>query len=206
MSVEIGQLLPREAYLSAPDQVAPMLLGKLLVRRLRGQMLLGRIVETEAYFGINDPAAHAFSGRTARTEVLYGPPGHAYVYTIYGMHACLNVSCEPEGLAGCVLIRALEPVEGLAEMAMHRGLHEPTLLTSGPGRLCQALGITRAGFNGVDLTSADSEVQIRGDGWAPAEIAITPRIGVNKAAERMLRFTVAGHACVSKGRYWKPPL
>ena len=203
----VSTLVPRGTYFNPPDLVAQRLLGKLLIRTIDGERLLGRIVETEAYFGIDDPAAHAYSGRTARTEVLYGPPGHAYVYLIYGLHACLNVSCEPEGQAGCVLIRALEPLEGLTTMAAHRKLHgsaAPAALTAGPGRLCQALGITRAKHNGTDLTNPIADLQIHHDGFAPGEIAITPRIGITRAAERMLRYTVADHPCLSRGRFLAP--
>src|SRR5271163_5138471 len=131
-------LVPRDLYLGPPDVVARKLLGKLLVRA--GELMVGRIVEVEAYFGESDPAAHSFAGKTARNAVLFGPPGHAYVYFIYGMHFCLNVSCEPEGRAGCVLLRALEPVSGLHAMARGRGVavSKVAMLTSGPGRLCQA--------------------------------------------------------------------
>jgi DNA-3-methyladenine glycosylase len=183
-----------------------MLLGKLLVRRLDGEQLVGRIVETEAYFGLDDPAAHSFAGRTARTEVLFGPPGHAYVYFIYGVHYCLNVSCEPEGQAGCVLIRALEPVAGMEQMAVNRGLAAPARLpnlTAGPGRLCQALQITKDAHYGIDLTDAASELRICASPVeTPCEIAVTARINVNKAAERPLRFTLKGNACVSRGKFW----
>jgi len=199
-----AKLVPRAAYLEPPDHVARMLLGKLLIRHQGKEALVTRIVETEAYFGLNDPAAHAFAGRTARTEVLFGPPGHAYVYRIYGLHACLNVSCEPPGHAGCVLIRALEPLAGLARMAVNRNLlptAKPAQLTAGPGRLCQALAITRATHNGMDLTSPASDLQIRDDGFITEQIAITPRIGITKAAERLLRYTLAAHPCLSRGRY-----
>ena len=206
-----GAALSRELFLGAPDGVARMLLGKLLVGRQHGQQLVGRIVETEAYFGLDDPAAHSFAGRTARTEVIFGAPGHAYVYLIYGMYNCLNVTCEPEGQAGCVLIRALEPVAGLAQMAAHRKLGadaKPAQLTAGPGRLCQAMGITRARHNGVDLTDAASELHLcepepRCDA---GEVQVTARIGITKAAERPLRFMLAGNACVSRGKFWKGPL
>lgn len=180
--------------------VARLVLGKLLVRRVEGALLVGRIVEVEAYFGDGDPAAHAAAGRTARNAVLFGPAGHAYVYFIYGMHSCLNISCEREGRAGSLLIRALEPLEGLAQMAAWRGLGlhtAPRLLTSGPGRLCQAFGITRATHNGVDLLSEASDLQLRDDGCAAPSILTTPRIGITKAAERPLRFLVAGNVCVS---------
>jgi DNA-3-methyladenine glycosylase len=199
--------VPSPTYLAPPDQVAPALLGKLLVRRLEAVTLIGRIVETEAYFGLDDPAAHSFAGRTARTQVLFGPPGHAYVYLIYGMYSCLNVTCEPEGQAGCVLIRALEPIAGLEEMARNRRLPvatKPARLTAGPGRLCQAFAITRAEHYAMDLTSPDSNLQIQEDGFRAGQIAITPRINISKAADRLLRYTLAGHACVSKGRFFNP--
>jgi DNA-3-methyladenine glycosylase len=202
--------MDRAFFLAAPDGVARALLGKLLLRHLPGvpELLAGRIVETEAYFGEDDPAAHAFSGRTARNAVLWGEPGYAYVYFIYGMHSCLNVSCEPAGRAGCVLVRALEPVSGLAEMARLRGLSlnavpgaapdtAPRLLTSGPGRLCQALGITRAFGNGLDLLSRESPLQLAEDGFTAKAITVTPRIGIRKAADRPLRFLLAGNPCVS---------
>jgi DNA-3-methyladenine glycosylase len=192
-----GRLVPREFYLDSPDLVARKLLGKLLVR---GE-LVGRIVEVEAYFDEADPAAHSFAGKTARNFVLFGPPGHAYVYFIYGMHFCLNVSCQPEGRAGGILFRALEPIHGLEAMALARGLPSvrPSLLTTGPGRLCQAFGITRARDNGVDLTSSRSDLQIRDDGFVADDVLITPRIGITKDADRLARYVIAGNRFVSKG-------
>jgi DNA-3-methyladenine glycosylase len=175
-------VLPRDFYLDAPDLVAQKLLGKLLVRGAK----VGRIVEVEAYFGESDPASHSFPGKTARNAVLFGPPGHAYVYFIYGMHYCLNVSCEPEGRAGGVLFRALEPICGLK------------LSTSGPGRLCKAFGITRARDNGVDFTSPSSDLQIQDDGYSAKDILITPRIGITKEAARPARYLIAGNPFVSK--------
>jgi DNA-3-methyladenine glycosylase len=192
--------LTSDYYLDPPDLVARKLLGKLLVRRIRDRTLTGRIVETEAYLGNDDAAAHSFAGRTARTEVIFGPPGHAYVYFIYGMHYCLNVVCEPEGRAGCVLIRALEPVGGLEEMAKLRKLPpnpSPRLLTSGPGRLCQAFAITREAINGVDLTNPQTPLQIVEDNFAAPEIISTRRIGISKAADRQLRFLISGNRFVS---------
>jgi DNA-3-methyladenine glycosylase len=194
------KILPRSFYLDAPEQVARRLLGKLLVRKMNSATLVGRIVEVEAYIGEQDAAAHAFSGRTARNGVLFGPPGHAYVYFIYGMYYCLNVSCEPEGRAGGVLIRALEPIAGLEEMTRLRGLPitaKPEMLTSGPGRLCQAFGILRGDHNGVDLTNPSSDLQIIDDGFVPLNIAVTPRIGIRKAAELPLRFLIEGNPFVS---------
>lgn len=193
-------LIPRSFYNHPPDEVSRSLLGKLLVRNLDGERLVGRIVELEAYFGLDDPAAHSFAGKTPRNAVLFGPPGFAYVYFIYGMYYCLNFSCEPDGQAGGVLIRALEPVEGLATMARLRNLPEgakPQLLTSGPGRLCQAFGITRATHNGLDVTDPKSPLQVRDDGFRPEVIAATPRIGISKAAERPHRFLIQGNSFVS---------
>ncbi len=197
-----GQIsrIPRSFFDAPPEQVARQLLGKLLARSSSKMRLVGRIVETEAYLGEDDPAAHAASGRTARNAVLYGPPGHAYVYGIYGLHFCLNVSCLRDGLPGCVLVRALEPLEGLEAMRTNRGLAAtaaPRLLTSGPGKLCQALAITRAADNGVDLTSSHSTVGLYQDDFACGEIRVTQRIGISKATELPLRFFLAGHDCVS---------
>jgi len=189
-------LVPRKFYLDAPDQVAQKLLGKLLVR---GEMT-ARIVEVEAYFGEADPASHSFAGKTARNAVLFGPPGHAYVYFIYGMYFCLNVSCEPDGLPGGVLFRALEPVYGLEAMAKARGVpvSKVAALTSGPGRLCQAFGVTRERDNGADFTSPKSDLQIRDDGFVAGQILVTPRIGITKDADRPARFVLAGNPFVSK--------
>ncbi|HUB18043.1 MAG TPA: DNA-3-methyladenine glycosylase [Acidobacteriaceae bacterium] len=200
-----ARILPRAFYLDPPDEVARNLLGKVLVRRYparsgKTERLAGRIVEVEAYCGLDDPAAHAFAGRTERNAVLFGPPGFAYVYFIYGMHFCLNFSCEPEGQPGGVLLRALEPVEGLDRMARLRGLGagaSPRLLTSGPGRLCEALGIVRETHNGIDVTRAQTGLHVEDDGFAPEEIAVSRRIGIRKAADRPLRFTIAGNRFVS---------
>jgi len=195
-----GKLLDRTILEAPPDMVARLVLGKLLVRRTSDALLVGRIVEVEAYFGDGDPAAHSAAGCTARNAVLFGPPGHAYVYFIYGMHSCLNISCEPTGRAGSLLVRALEPLQGLAQMAAWRGLAPhaaPRLLTSGPGRLCQAFGIIRATHNGIDLLNRDSDLQLRDDGYKTPSILTTPRIGITKAVERPLRYVIAGHPCLS---------
>jgi DNA-3-methyladenine glycosylase len=195
-----GSLIQRSFFERAPDLVARDVLGKLLVRRASGNLLVGRIVEVEAYFGQDDPAAHAAAGRTARNAVLFGPAGHAYVYFIYGMYSCLNISCEPEGHAGCVLVRALEPLAGLPQMAHSRGLTStaaPRLLSSGPGRLCQAFGLARSEHNGVDLLDEHSGLQVRDDGYAVPAVVVTPRIGITKAAERPLRYLIDGNPCVS---------
>jgi DNA-3-methyladenine glycosylase len=202
-----GRPIPRAFFASSPDRLAPRLLGKLLVHRTRTGLLAGRIVEVEAYLGPHnnppDPAAHSHRGPTPRNAVLFGPPGYAYVYSIYGRYFCMNISCEPEGRAGCILIRALEPTAGLAQMAKNRCLApgvSPRALTSGPSRLCQALGLTRPIHNGVDLLDPSSPLQIRGDGFSVGEVFITARIGINPANPAVgwpLRFTLPAHPCVS---------
>ncbi len=196
--------LPRDFFLGPPERVARSLLGKLLIRRPEApddETTIGRIVEVEAYLGASDPAAHAFAGKTARNAVLFGPPGHAYVYFIYGMYFCLNVACQPAGKAGCVLIRALQPISGFPTMARRRNLPantHPRLLASGPGRLCQAFAITRAEHNGLDLTQAASVLTLAQDGFSSRRIDATPRIGIRHAAERPLRFTLRGNPFLSK--------
>jgi DNA-3-methyladenine glycosylase len=195
-----------EFFLPEPQTVGRELLGKVLVRRRGGETLAGRIVEVEAYLGADDAAAHAASGLTPRNRVLFGPPGRSYVYFIYGNYYCLNVSCLPDGQAGGVLFRALEPLAGIATMARNRGLTGPVdhtnqrLLTSGPGRLCDAMAITRARDNDLDLTSPRSAVWIGDDGFRPARILTTPRIGITKAAEHPLRYIVEGNRFVSGPR------
>jgi DNA-3-methyladenine glycosylase len=186
--------------------VSRNLLGKILVRRQGRKLLTARIVETEAYLGLDDPAAHSAAGRTARNAVLFGPPGRSYVYFIYGNHYCFNVSCLPDGEAGGVLFRALEPLSGVERMAKARGLllnEDGNLellrkLTSGPGRLAEAFGITRERDNGKDLTSSRSDLFIADDGYRPRGVEVTPRIGITKAAEQPLRYIIAGNKFVSK--------
>ena len=199
-----GELLPRSFFEHSPEVVAPLLLGKVLAHRTSSGWVSGRIVEVEAYLGPHndppDPAAHAHRGPTPRNSVLFGPAGHAYVYSIYGLYFCMNISCEAEGQAGCVLLRALEPLEGLAEMMFNRDLDgEATMreLTGGPSRLCEALGLTRQTHNGLDLLDANSPLQVRDDGFAVSECIVTPRIGIRHAVERPLRFAIHRHGCVS---------
>jgi len=202
------QPLQRDFFARHPRRVARDLLGKVLVRSRNSKngvgpvVLAARIVEVEAYLGENDPAAHAFAGKTARNSVLFGPPGYAYVYFVYGNHYCLNVSCQREGKAGCVLFRALEPLIGLETMARARGTvlkgpRDLPKLTSGPGRLAEAFGITRARDNGSDMVSPQSGLWIGDDGLYRGRVLITPRIGITKAADQPLRYLVAGNAFVS---------
>jgi DNA-3-methyladenine glycosylase len=194
--------LDRAFFARNPRRVARELLGTVLVRSRGDLRLTGRIVEVEAYLGKNDPASHSAAGNTARTAVLFGPPGHAYIYFIYGNYYCLNVSCEPEGKPGGVLFRALEPLEGIEEMARARNVEvqkprDLPRLTSGPGRLAEAFEITRARDNGADLTSPDSGLWIGDDGFRAGKIVTTPRIGISKAADRPLRYIIAGNVFVS---------
>jgi DNA-3-methyladenine glycosylase len=166
-------------------------LGKILVH---GDCA-ARIVETEAYLGIRDRAAHAWRGPTPRTQVLFGPPGHAYVYLIYGMYECLNFSTEPEGSAGCVLIRALEPVRGVAAMRERRGkVKRDHDLANGPGKLTIAMGITRE-QNGVDVTRGGLRVC---DAVEVAEVGVSARIGITHNVGWPLRFYIVGNVCVSR--------
>jgi DNA-3-methyladenine glycosylase len=200
--------LDRAFFARNPQRVARELLGKVLVRDSGKLRLAARIVEVEAYLGKNDPASHSAAGNTARTSVLFGPPGHAYVYFIYGSHYCLNVSCERDGKAGGVLFRALEPLLGIDKMAQARGvtLHGPRdlpKLTSGPGRLAEAFGITRTRDNGHDLTQAAPGLWIGDDGFPARNIKITPRIGISKATERRLRYILAGNAFVSGAKAFR---
>lgn len=161
-------------------QVARELLGKILVF----ESASGRIVETEAYLGEDDGAAHSARGVTPRTQVIFGPPGHAYVYFIYGMYYCLNIVCEPEGIAGCVLIRALEPVSGLKGLA------------NGPGKLTRAMGIDRT-HNGTDVTKGPITVHAP-ESAKKFEIEISARIGITKSADLPLRFFIKGNPSVSR--------
>jgi DNA-3-methyladenine glycosylase len=199
---QLRSVLSREFYDRDPRRVSRELLGKVLVRRERGRLLAARIVEVEAYLGEDDPAAHSFAGRTARNAVLFGPPGYAYVYFIYGNHYCLNVSCLPDGVAGGILFRAVEPLVGMKQMALSRNVsidsaRDLRKLTSGPGRLAEAFGITRERDNGKDLTNARSDLFIADDGYRVGRVLTTPRIGITKAAGLPLRYLIAGNEFVS---------
>ena len=155
----------------------------------------GRIVEVEAYHH-TDPAAHSYNGQTPRNAVMFGPPGYAYIYRSYGIHWCLNFVCEPEGSASAVLIRALEPTVGLDAMRTRRGIEDPRALSSGPGKLCQALGVTIM-HNGLPLDRPPFELRARSSD-IPAETAIGPRIGITKAAEHPWRYGLKGSRFLSR--------
>ena len=195
-----GRILPRSFYARPTVEVARALLGKVLVHGPAA----GVIVEAEAYLGDGDEAAHSARGRTARTAVIFGPPGHAYVYLIYGMYHCLNLVAEPDGHPGCVLIRALEPVSGLEEMRARRGAPcRPENLASGPGKLTLAMGITLA-HNGVDVTCGPLVVREPAKAEPAPEILVTPRIGITRAAHLPLRFLLAGARIPPARRYNGP--
>ncbi len=195
--LEIHEALPRAFYNRAAITVARALLGKVL----RLGDCAARIVETEAYVdryrGEVDAAAHASHGRTPRTQVIFGPPGHAYVYLSYGIHECLNVVAEPEGKPGCVLIRALEPVSGMEEMRHRRGMTmSDRNLANGPGKLTQAMGITRELY-GADLVSGPLTIHAP-DREESFRIGVSPRVGISQCVDWPLRFYVEGNLFVSR--------
>lgn len=186
--------LNRSFYLRPTVQVARDLLGKIIVHGDTS----GRIVETEAYLGEGDLAAHAAVGPTKRNRVIFGPPGHAYVYFIYGMYDCLNIVAEPEGVAGCVLIRALEPIDGVETMRERRPAAKRVEdLANGPGKLTRALAITLR-HNGCDVTKGPIRV-VDGDA-ASFDVGVSKRIGITKSPDLPLRFFVKGNRFVSKAR------
>lgn len=183
------RLLRRIFFSRSVHAVAPDLIGATLLFDGVG----GRVVEVEAYHH-TDPAAHSFRGLTERNAVMFGPPGYAYVYRSYGLHWCLNFVCEPKGSASAVLIRAIEPTAGLAVMRRRRGLSDERLLCAGPGRVCEALGITGA-YNGLALDAPPFALFAR---TGPAEVVAGPRIGITKAAEKPWRYGLKGSRFLSK--------
>ena len=201
--------LPREFYSRPTLTVAQELLGKVLVHRTASGLASGMIVETEAYIGEDDPACHAAPGRTRRNEPLYGPPGVAYVYLNYGIHYLVNAVTEADGHPAAVLIRALEPVDGIALMVKRRSPSgrdvEVADLCRGPGNLTKALGITIA-ENRIDLTRllpsrrVTGQLYIEDRGFYPPAVACGPRIGITVAVERPWRFWIVGNASVSGPR------
>jgi DNA-3-methyladenine glycosylase len=197
-----GRTLPRSFYARDPRELAPQLLNKLLVSRSdgAGPTLAARIVEVEAYCGSDDPGSHAYRGMTPRTEVMFGPPGHLYVYFTYGMHWCANVVATKDGDAAAVLLRAAAPVEGIETMRerRHKARRDRDLL-AGPARLCQAFGLTGAD-NGADLVRGP--VRIVDDAVAPPEEpGISTRVGLapGRGDERLWRYFVPGDPNLSRG-------
>ena len=190
--------LPRSFYEQSTVDVAKLLLGKFLVRKHTDGDSIGRIVETEAYIGPQDLACHAAKGRTKRTEVMFGPPGHAYVYFIYGFYHMLNLVTEAQDYPAAVLIRAVEPMKGMELMKQRRRSDELRNLASGPGKLCQAFAIDRS-LNGADVCAKALYIEDRGE--PPPKILSTARIGVDYAGkwkDKRLRFVVPGNEFVSK--------
>ncbi len=187
-----NQILPRSFYQQDGLQLARALLGKVLLRRVGDQLTAGRIVETEAYLGEQDPAAHSYKGNTQRTRIQFGPGGYAYVYLIYGMHCCMNIVAAPEGVPHVVLLRALEPVVGLDWMEQRRHTHRTANLCSGPGKLCQAMAIDRSCY-GMDLLG--EELWLEDAPTVPEEqVAVSRRIHIDyagEAADWPYRFCVA---------------
>ncbi len=195
MSKPESKKLDRKFYNRPTLKVAKELLGKYLVVQKDGHLLSGKIVETEAYIGFKDPASHAYRGMTPRNEVMFGSPGYAYVYLTYGMHHCLNLVTEKKGYPAAVLIRALEPVDGIKLMKKRRRRRKLKDLTSGPAKLCQALGVDRK-LNGADLCSDIIFVEDRGE--AAGKIASSTRIGVKEVKEKKWRYFMKNNGCVSK--------
>ena len=182
-------MLERELFARSVHEVAPALIGATLLVDGVG----GRVVEVEAYDS-EDPAAHGFRGRTPRNESMFGPAGHAYVYRSYGIHWCLNLVCEDEGSPAAVLIRALEPTHGVDVMQERRGLDDPRLLAAGPGRLCQALGVTRA-HDGLPLDESPFQLIAASE---PPDVVSGTRIGISVAAELPWRYAEAGSRYLSR--------
>jgi len=189
--------VPRSFYAREATVVARELLGHVLVRQDGDTVLRGKIVETEAYLGADDPGSHAYHGRTNRTLVMFGEAGHLYVYFTYGMHFCMNVVTGEEGVASAVLLRALEPLAGIDRMQARRGMRPVDQLCNGPAKLCQAFGITRD-ENGVDLETGG--IWIEDEGTYPGEIATSTRVGIRAGRELQYRYYVSENPHVSPGK------
>jgi DNA-3-methyladenine glycosylase len=203
--VPVGRSLPSSFYDRPTEQVARDLLGAVLEHRSADGIASGRIVETEAYLGPDDPACHAVAGRTERTWHLHGPPGIAYVYFIYGVHWCFNAVTREEGHGSAVLVRALEPLSGLALMRRRRsGARRDVDLTNGPGKLCQALGVDGS-LDGARLDRGPLRI-LRADAVPDADIEVTARVGITRAADWPLRWFVRDNPYVSLGRPGRVPL
>ena len=191
--------LPRSFYLRPTIAVAKDLLGKYLVRHVKDKMLVGMIVETEAYIGKNDPASHAYRGKTKRNAVMFGEGGHLYVYFTYGMHFCANVVTDIEGVGSAVLLRAVEPVEGydiMSKMRKLKGNSPQSNLTNGPAKLCEAFGINGT-HNGTDLLG-NSIFITKGEKIRRSDIVPAVRIGIRNGADKLWRFYLKGNPFVSK--------
>jgi DNA-3-methyladenine glycosylase len=196
--------LDRPFFARYTPSVAKDLLGCFIVRKIAGKVLSGRIVEVEAYRGSDDPASHSFRGVTKRNSLMFGEAGHIYVFFAYGFHWCLNFTTEAKGEPGAVLIRALEPIEGIQEMMANRGISEVERLTNGPGKLSKALAIDRS-LNGVDVVTSKEIYVLKRD--VPVRIRTSRRIGISGGQEHQWRYFVDGNPFVSKRavvRSWSP--
>ncbi|MDO8886120.1 DNA-3-methyladenine glycosylase [Candidatus Oleimmundimicrobium sp.] len=191
------EALKRDFYERNTKVVAKELLGKVLVHRLPEGDITGRIVETEAYFGNGDPASHASRGKTPRNAIMFGPSGHAYVYFNYGMHYLFNIVTEKKGIPGAVLIRALEPIEGIDFMLQRRKTKKLRCLTNGPAKLTQALGIDIS-HNGLDLVNG--EIFVCDDKKAVFKVASASRIGISVGKDELLRFYIKDNQFVSTAK------
>jgi len=192
------KIIPREFYNRSTIDVAKDLLGKILVRVINGKILSGIIVESEAYRSIDDPASHSYRGKTERNSVMFGEVGHAYVYFTYGNHYCLNIVAKEDNVpAGAVLIRAIEPAEGIKQMQKFRKTSDIYNLTTGPGKLTQALNVTKK-QNGVDVTKNGETYILNGKDIDSSSVIATPRIGISIALDKQWRFLVADNKFVSR--------
>jgi len=195
--IESEEPLPREFYAKNVVIVSQNLLGKILVRVDNEKILAGRIVEVEAYDGEDDPASHAYKGMTERNKVMWDFPGKVYVYTIYGIHYCLNIVAEPKGVPAAVLIRALQPLVGIREMMKNRNIKDVRNLTNGPARLTKALNITKD-LNGVDATLKSELYVVRDILGKKFEIGVSTRIGITRGKEKPWRFYIRNNPFTSK--------
>jgi DNA-3-methyladenine glycosylase len=189
--------LARSFYSRYTPDVARDLLGSTLVRRIGGTTLRAKVVEVEAYRGSDDPASHAFRGETKRTSVMFGKAGHAYVYFIFGFHYCLNLTTEEEGEPGAVLVRAVEPLEGIAEMSARRGVGAVAQIANGPGKLTKAMGIDK-GLNGEDVVRSMRLFLLSGE--RGVDVGVSTRIGVSSGKDLMWRYYIRGSPFVSGAR------
>jgi DNA-3-methyladenine glycosylase len=186
--------MEQEFFAADSAQAARNLLGCQLVHAAAESTLRGRIVETEAYYGSQDPASHAFNGRTERNRVMFGPAGTAYVYVCYGVHRMLNVTTQEDGVPGAVLLRAVEPVDGIQHMQDNRGVDDAKQLCNGPGKLCEAFGVTTE-HTGRDLTAGHLRIEY---GATPDKVVKTPRIGISQGQDMELRYYERGNPHASR--------
>lgn len=189
-------MLKKSFYNLPASELAPKLLGKILVHKSGNKICSGKIVEVEAYEGAHDLASHSARGETPRSKIMFGPSGVSYVYFSYGFHCCFNVVCDKTGVPGAVLIRALEPMDGIKHMQKRRGKTELKDLCSGPGKLCQAMDINLKN-NGDSLFTEEFHIQ-RGERVTPEKIISGPRIGISKSLDLPWRFAIAGNAFISR--------